>query len=378
MIALYIRELDIKGGTHKQFYYLADFLLRNNVDFKIITNSVDFKKTYDSFTLLENKIFCIERQTSENNFRKIYFYLNYILKLRKALNGVKIINIHDHGLQLILPFLFNKKIIWQINDLPTEFKSKQNESLFNKLKKIYIKISTKLFVDKVTVNVKKNSYRVKNLMGAKAQVLYCGIEKVNIKRELDSTLLRFKNKKINILTSGVFMPYRNYETAVKVVENLINKGFDVNLQIIGSIELNPEYSNSILNLIINKKLANNIKVLGQVSEKEFLDLHMNADIFMFINIDQSWGLAVFEAMSCGIPVILSESVGATEILEDRKDCVFVDPINDIQISDEIITLINDPKNYSKYYYNGIEFAENYTWDKSYSSNVLRLIEELAN
>ena len=78
MIALYIRELDIKGGTHKQLYYLADYLERSGVQFKILTNSLDYTKTFDSFRKLEGKIECIERKLSNNIFLKIYFYVLFV------------------------------------------------------------------------------------------------------------------------------------------------------------------------------------------------------------------------------------------------------------------------------------------------------------
>ena len=82
MIALYIRELDIKGGTHKQLYYLADYLERSGVQFKILTNSLDYTKTFDSFRKLEGKIECIERKLSNNIFLKIYFYVLFVFNFR--------------------------------------------------------------------------------------------------------------------------------------------------------------------------------------------------------------------------------------------------------------------------------------------------------
>jgi glycosyltransferase involved in cell wall biosynthesis len=376
MIAIYVRELDIKGGTHKQLLYLVDYFERNDVKFKIITSSLDYNKTFDSFKSFESKIVCIKREQFYNVFKKIYSYFVFILELRKALKGIKILNIHDQGLQLIFPFIFDKKIIWQINDLPIEFIEKQNKTIFNNAKKFYVKICTKIFINKITVNVSKNKDRVLNCLGSKSEVLYCGIEKIDISKNLNHSLNRIKSKKLNILTSGVFIPYRNYETTIEVAYKLIEQGYDVNLKIIGSTFLNPIYAEKVQNHIRERKLENNITILGQVSEKMFLELHDDSDIFIFINIDQSWGLAVFEAMSCGIPVILSQSVGATEILENNIDCFFVDPINIDQIVEKILCLVNNSNKYTSFFYNGITFADNYTWDKAYSSNVLKLINEL--
>ena len=120
-----------------------------------------------------------------------------MFNFRKALKNVKILNVHDQGLHLLFPFFFDKRIIWQINDLPIEFLKTKDLSIFNRVKKSYIKASTKLFVKSITVNVSKNRERVLNNLGLNSEVLYCGIEKVDINRNLTASLNRLKSKKIN-------------------------------------------------------------------------------------------------------------------------------------------------------------------------------------
>ena len=97
-------------------------------------------------------------------------------------------------------------------------------------------------------------------------------------------------------------------------------------------------------------------------------------MFIFINIDQSWGLAIFEAMSCGLPVIVSESVGATEILADQHDALIVNPLDAKNIANIIIDLMAQPERYKQLSQNATNFTHKYTWEKSYSIPMLQKLQ----
>lgn len=380
MIAFLIGELDIRGGTHKQFLKLLDYTSKRTDDFKIITYRVDYAKTYPGFAKYKDKIYTIP--DAQFRFRQPINSISRIKEsrreLRKLLENVDIINVHDCGMEFLFPEFKHKKMVWQVNDLPGAFalgassRQKQNSLKNRLLKKLYVRYSR--YADIFTVNVNKNRDRISNVFNRDARVLYCGIEPVGVTSNTDESLQRFDSRKINILSSGVFLPYRNYETQIRVVKLLVKKGIDVHLRIIGSTSLNPAYAESIRRMIDEDGLADRITICGMVDEDRFRELHEQSDLFMFINIDQSWGLAVFEAMSCGIPVIVSNSVGATEILTDNENAIFVNPTDENEIADRIISLMNNPEKYRKLSEVSSEFHENYTWDSAYSSKMFELLK----
>lgn len=377
MIAFLINELDIRGGTHKQFLKLLEYTAARTDNFFIVTKRVDFDKTYPGFKAFENKIRIF---TSAKRGRgKLHTALSIrrdIKSLRALVKDADVINIHDQGFELLLPAFKNKKTVWQINDLHPSFSVGCNKDektgWRTKVIKRIIAYNCR-YIDRFTVNVSKNKERIYSAFKRDADVLYCGIEPVGISRAIDLSLSRFKDKKLNLLSSGVFFPYRNYETQVEVVRLLADSGIDVHLNIIGSTDLNPDYSQRIRNLIKETGLEQNITICGMVDEDTFRQLHEDADMFMFINIDQSWGLAVFEAMSCRLPVIVSESVGATEILTDGANALFVKPTDASQIAQTIKKLMQDTGKYLALCEAGEKFHENYTWDKAYSSPMYSIL-----
>ncbi len=377
MITFLINELNICGGTHKQFLHLVKYINNKHINFQIITTNYNREKTYPEFKQFENRIHVIQKKQDRNVLYRIYDKLIFALRLRRAIKGSTIINVHDPGFELFFPIFPAKSVIWQINDLPSYFhvgvfKTGRHNKIKSQIAKRLAIWGTHHAVRQITVNVTKNKKRVEHVLKQPASVFYCGIEPIGIYRDQKATKDRFEHNEINILTSGVFFPYRNYETQILVIEHLIKTGIHANLKIIGATS-DQEYTAKIRQMIIDKKLESHVQICGQVNERLFSQLHHESDVFMFINIDQSWGLSVFEAMSCNIPVIVSSSVGATEILKDKFNAIFVNPTDIDAITEEIKRLMTDPSYYNLIVMNAKEIIHQYTWDNSYCAPITNLL-----
>lgn len=377
-VAILIEDLNIRGGTHKQVLRLCQFLKRY-CDITIYTYVYDDSSTYPEFkdfkivTIDDNNIAKVPRKFKRA--RKQYELLKLIDK------DTDIINVHDNGFEHLMFFALNKfNIVWQINDMPGIFGvgvskgHKRRRFSFRKylIQKYFSYIAKN--IDNVTVNVTKNKDRVLECMGVQAEVLYCGVD-LNEKLKVHSFNLDSKDR-VNILSSGVFFPYRNYETQIKIISDLRKQGVNAYLKIIGATDRAPEYYEKIKGLIREHGLDDYIEICGQVSETKYEELHNWADLFMFINIDQSWGLAVFEAMSCGLPVIVSESVGATEILSNEIDSIIVNPVEVEEICSKIKRLMWDREYYTSIAVNAMEATRKYTWDDMYSKKMLQIFNNI--
>lgn len=376
MIAFLINELDVRGGTHKQLLKLIDYTASTKTQFQIFTTRYDADKTYQGFQKYEHNIIVIPQRSSGSLFANFYNRIRFAFTLRRKLKDFQIINIHDIGFELYLLFLPRKSAIWQINDMPHCFNVGVAENIkINRIKrKIFqfiIKTGVNHAIKEITVNVTKNKIRAEKQFKVPVDILYCGIDPIHIQKNVQESIARFQIKRINLLSSGVFFPYRNYETQVKVVELLRQNGIDARLKIFGSTDFDIQYTDKIKKLIATSQLSSQITICGSVDEEVFNQLHSQADIFIFINIDQSWGLSIFEAMSCGIPVIVSESVGATEILLNQQNALFVNPLNAVNIANTIINLMANTKQYIQLSQNATKFAQQYTWEQSYCKPMFR-------
>lgn len=378
-ICFMIDELAVRGGTHKQLLRLCEEIRDQNIDFEIVTKYYNSELTYPEFNGFQIRSLYSTNTTKSNVITRFFDGIKMVKLISK---DCTIINYHDSGLSvpiIIFKLMHNKKLIWQMNDLPYFFLEGQGNNLEDNWKR---KIQRFVFrsivrsIDEITVNVTKNAKRIEKFMGRNAKVFYCGVDKINDSLSTHTSII--DKQRINLLSTGVFFPYRNYETLVEVVRNLRNNGVPVRLNIIGSTKLDPDYYLSVDRKIKESNLEDSIRIHGQVDEKTFSELYNKSDIFLFINRDQSWGLAVFEAMSVGLPTIVSNSVGAVELLTDRFNAVIVNPLSVEEISNEIVRLVEDEKLYKDYSINGMTLTKQLTWSNTYCKDMIELFQKYSD
>ncbi len=380
-VLIVVNELNVRGGTHKQVLRLSEYLSKDH-EVTIYTRIYEPTKTYPEFNQFKIVSPNVKKVSKKSIIQKIQNRLKFCKEenriFEELVKNSNLVNIHDHkGIRLAkIAKKYNKKVALQLNDLPYFFlegaaKGMQDNCKFKMRRFYFLKLLK--YVDEITVNVTKNKDLVKKCFHRDAKVFYCGVD---VNKDLNKHEQIQDKNKLNLFSSGVFFPYRNYETLIQVVDKFRQNEIDVHLNIMGSTEFDKSYTSKIKNMISDMKLDDYITIWGQVDEKKYVELHNNADIFLFININQSWGLAVFEAMSCGLPVIVSESVGAIELLEDEKDAIIVNPENVDKVYDEIIKLMENNEYYKKISNSAYEAVKKFTWDNLYSSKMLKLFKEI--
>lgn len=78
---------------------------------------------------------------------------------------------------------------------------------------------------------------------------------------------------------------------------------------------------------------------GKISNREKLDYFSRCLIYLQPTIHEAFGVAIAEAMSCGIPVITSKVGAVPEVV---KDCgIYTDPDDPRQLAENIIMLLRD-------------------------------------
>jgi glycosyltransferase involved in cell wall biosynthesis len=102
-----------------------------------------------------------------------------------------------------------------------------------------------------------------------------------------------------------------------------------------------------------------IKIFGSMPINQLFELYENADVFVQPSVDEGFGMTVLEALSFGLPLVLTENVGAKDIVNEKLAEIV--PIRDpMALSKAIIGVRNLP---------GKEFdierkriLEKYTWN----------------
>ena len=80
-----------------------------------------------------------------------------------------------------------------------------------------------------------------------------------------------------------------------------------------------------------------------------------------------------EAMSCGLPVIISDMVGAKDIIEDGKEGFIIPAKNVDAIAEKIQYFYDNPSEIRKMGKNARKKAKEYTW-KKFAEEVIKKLE----
>jgi glycosyltransferase involved in cell wall biosynthesis len=76
-----------------------------------------------------------------------------------------------------------------------------------------------------------------------------------------------------------------------------------------------------------------IRIVDNVPKAELQRLYSTAAVLVLPSLADSWGLVVLEAMACGLPVIVSENSGSSEVVSEGVNG-FVVPIRDVDAIEE--------------------------------------------
>lgn len=87
-----------------------------------------------------------------------------------------------------------------------------------------------------------------------------------------------------------------------------------------------------------------LRFVGFKNQSELPVLFAASDLFVLPSSDEPWGLVVNEAMAAGLPVIVSDDVGAAPDLVEGKDTGLIFPVGDIRrLADALEYLLDSPE-----------------------------------
>lgn len=110
-----------------------------------------------------------------------------------------------------------------------------------------------------------------------------------------------------ILYLGRFDQKKGIELLVASFNDLALRRTDVHLLLVGGGD--GDYIDKIMGMLRDRGIAHRSTYTGMVSEQEKIEALTDADIFVLPSHGENFGIAVVEAMACGIPVIISDQVG---------------------------------------------------------------------
>jgi glycosyltransferase involved in cell wall biosynthesis len=76
---------------------------------------------------------------------------------------------------------------------------------------------------------------------------------------------------------------------------------------VGSLTRHPETAVRIRNVIARLGLGERVSLLGELDERAVADCYDSADVFVLPTLQETYGMAVAEALAHGLPVVATET-----------------------------------------------------------------------
>ncbi len=142
---------------------------------------------------------------------------------------------------------------------------------------------------------------------------------------------KIENKKPIVMFAGSLGVRKGLPWLLRACSSLSQ---DCDLHLFGNLEKN-------FNLKNDKGMAENVKNFGPVSTERLISEYKKADIFCLPSIEEGFGMVVLQAMAMGIPVVVTETVGAASIIEDGVTGILVPPCDEVRLKCALESLIFD-------------------------------------
>jgi phosphatidylinositol alpha-mannosyltransferase len=160
-----------------------------------------------------------------------------------------------------------------------------------------------------------------------------------------------------ILWANRLDPQKGFPVAVRAFERLIREVEDVVLVVAGDGRDRATLASLPL------RLRERVVMLGAVGRERLPPYHAAADVFVSAAVGQeSFGLALVEAMAAGLPVVATDIAGYRDVLEDGVQGLLVPPRDAGALAAALRRVLTEPDLAKSLGEAGRDRARRYSWD----------------
>lgn len=284
------------------------------------------------------KVIRIKSPESKYLYGFSFSIINFLLKnLGKSLNP-DIIHIHEYRNLLTLEvaqILSRKKI-------PFVFSPHYDQLGYNTfagkyLMGLYKPIGSKIFrkAGKIITNSQWSAMILSDEFPAlteKIVVIPHGVDKI---RSNSYKPKKTKEDTLKLLYVGALIELKGIHHIIQTIKELVNQNIKVTLTIVGK----GNYEKNLRILSEKLKMEENIYWCQPLFGEKLYEKYLSSDIFLLLSKSESYGLVVSEALSAGLPCIVSKTTALTEFL-DEPGCYGIDYPPDSKKLSELILRIH--------------------------------------
>jgi glycosyltransferase involved in cell wall biosynthesis len=165
-------------------------------------------------------------------------------------------------------------------------------------------------------------------------------------------------------------PHKNIDVVIEACRQLVKRRVAIRLLVIGDGEMRGE-----LEALADKLgIADRIHWLGHIFDP--IPILQGCDVFLMVSQGEGFGLALAEAMACGVAAVAARSGALSEIVEDGKSGLLVPPSDASALADAIEKLAKDENLRRKLALNGLERVRHHFTVAASIEEMMRVYESM--
>ncbi|WP_300475209.1 glycosyltransferase family 4 protein [uncultured Psychrobacter sp.] len=269
-----------------------------------------------------------------------------MLRVRKYIKDNAIDICHTHlAYGIVFSTLSKIPVIYTHHTIEQRWNTKVY-SIFNQLVDEYVGIS-KICASALS---KYTGKKVTTITNAVAEDKFSGYVR---QRDLNDVVIFAMVGRIDVQKD-----YLNMLRALNLLDTSVQK----RLKVLIAGEGDDKYKSELLAYISKNKLDNVVKFVGV--KKNIPEFLYQADIFLMSSSFEGLPIALIEAAVLGMPCIVTDVGGCTEIITTSKNGVAVSPNKPEEVADEIVRFISDKTLIKQFSINAIDNAHKYSISKA--------------
>jgi len=320
------------GGAEVQAQRLAASLRRRGVQLFVLTQRM---KKLPAYEVIDGIPVYRSIRTVGLPFLWGLFYIGSVaLFLYRKRNDFTII--HCHILQelqtivaILFKYLFNKKVIAKMS-------SSGLTSDLNLMKGT--------LAGRITLRLLRKADRVVSLCSqSTSELLKCDFSPgmvIEIPNGVDTNIFSRniqgkEHTQKTITFIGRFDCFKGVEYLLEGFKQVVSRGADVMLKLIGNGILEEQLRNRAVALEIQQR------VIFRGWQEDIAEELCGTDIFVLPSLSEGMSNVLLEAMACGLPVVATTVGGNTDLIKDRHNGILVSPGDPIALSEAIMELLEN-------------------------------------
>ncbi len=143
-----------------------------------------------------------------------------------------------------------------------------------------------------------------------------------------------------ILFTGTVGYRKGVDLLLEALSDLEKDGIRFKALIVGNGEM-PGERERLINSYQQRLKADNFEFIAHREQEELISLFMHADIFILPSRAENLPVAMLEAMSCALPVIVSRVGAVEEVIENGENGLLIKPGQVNELKEALLRLLQD-------------------------------------